>query len=119
MTSSSIKQDLIKRGHFHATPPLYKIKKGTEVYCWTEQATPAPIEEWRKGKIRNPRTRYKGLGERTPRQLWETTMNRKPGHFVRYLSKTRRATHFQMADGRRSSAARQFIETMRVCNIDA
>ncbi len=69
--------ELINSGHlFIAQPPLYSIKSGKSkrwVYSDTEKEE--LLDKLKGSGKKNEVQRYKGLGEMSAEQLWETTMN--------------------------------------------
>ena len=114
-------KELVENGHVYiATPPLYRVYKGKqEFYCWTEEERESHIAELGKGAQVQ---RYKGLGEMSHQQLWDTTMNPET-RLLRQVTIENAAEAdriFSMLMGDEVAPRREFIEeNATYANIDA
>ncbi|MBQ9400061.1 MAG: DNA topoisomerase (ATP-hydrolyzing) subunit B [Bacteroidales bacterium] len=117
--------DLIKNGYVYlATPPLYLVKKGKEeVYCWTEEQREQTAQRLGKGTDKGYTVqRYKGLGEMSDQQLWDTTMDpgRRRLRQITIENAAQAERTFSMLMGDDVPPRRQFIEdNAHYANIDA
>ena len=117
--------DLIKNGYVYlATPPLYLVKKGKEeVYCWTDGQRDEATARLGRGTDKGVTVqRYKGLGEMSDTQLWETTMDpsRRVLRQITIENAAEAERTFSMLMGDDVPPRRAFIEeNAHYANIDA
>ncbi len=117
--------ELISNGYVYlATPPLYLVKKGKEeIYCWTDEERRAATEKLGKGSDKGVNVqRYKGLGEMSEEQLWDTTMDpsRRLLRQVTIDNAAEAERTFSMLMGDDVPPRREFIEqNAHYANVDA
>ena len=111
---------LIENGNIYvALPPLYRIRKGQkDFYVYTDEELKKETDKM-SGNVLV--TRFKGLGEMSSEQLWETTMNPKTRTIKKiFIEDALEADKtFSMLMGDDVQARKNFIsENAREANLD-
>ena len=114
--------ELVKQGKIYAaTPPLFRTKNSTgkEVKYW--YAEDSEFKKYIRTHKNVQITRFKGLGEQEPDELYATTMNPATRHLVQLTTENIEATLelYNQLLGKQPSLRRDFILKNKLAHIDA
>lgn len=102
--------ELVEAGKvYRAISPLYRVRKGKNtIYLQDDMELERYIK---KHGQPNDITRFKGLGEQNPEELWDTTMNPETRELVQLTADSMEATLglFNIFMGNNSSMRRSYI----------
>ncbi len=117
---------LIERGYVYAAvPPLYKLVRGkTTRVAFSDEERDAISSEMRGGNpnVKIDISRFKGLGEMDPHELWETTMDpeRRTLKRITMADAVRADEIFTLLMGEKVEPRREYIEAnaQKAMNLD-
>ena len=117
---------LIERGYVYAAvPPLYKLVRGkTTRVAFSDEERDAISSEMRGGNpnVKIDISRFKGLGEMDPHELWETTMDpeRRTLKRITMADAVRADEIFTLLMGEKVEPRREYIESnaQKAMNLD-
>ena len=104
--------DLIRFGHVYlGRPPLYRVRYGKKTEWAWDEAQRDKIMHKIKGSTKPEITRFKGLGEMTPQQLKETTLDPQSRTLFRVLNRDQDQADRAIRDcfGKDSAPRYQFV----------
>lgn len=106
--------EMIKQGKVYmALPPLYRVKVGKNYeYFYSD-------DELAAFSVKGEVTRFKGIGEMSSDELWDTTMNPETRNLIRLTTENFEETLkiFAQLMGPSSAARRAFIESNNLLDI--
>lgn len=113
--------ELVKQGKiFAATPPLFRTKSlSGEIKYWYEDN--AEYRKYVRGHKNLEIVRFKGLGEQSADELYETTMNPENRHLVQLTTENMEQT-IKLYDelmGKKPELRRNYIISHRLSNFEA
>ena len=108
--------EFVKAGKIYtAVPPLYRVQRKKEtIYCYSDEELKAVA------KKTDEVTRFKGLGEMSPAELYDTTMNPDKRHLIQLTTEDFDNTMdlYETLMGTSAKARRDFILANKLSKLD-